>query len=125
MRISLARFVQFDVWYGPGVLTDLPSLRVKEVEDKENRIVRIAKPEMHADTNVVDVNYKMLVLNKETGHSKVIEEKHCMRYFFQPEVTHYLKETGFRLLECVDCKTFQPADYSSWTSYFIAEAVEI
>lgn len=113
----------FDVWYGPGVLTDLPSLRIKEVEDEENKILRIAQPELHADTDVVDVNYKMFVTNKHTNISKRIEEKHCMRYFFRPEIDKYLKEANFRIVDCVDCRTLKLADYSSWTSYFVAEAV--
>ncbi len=37
----------FDVWYGPGVLSDKPSIRVKEVENEKYRLVRIAYPVMH------------------------------------------------------------------------------
>ena len=44
----------FDVWYGPGVLTDRPSVRVKEIEDEKNRLVRIARPVMHDKENVVE-----------------------------------------------------------------------
>ena len=30
----------FDVWYGPGVLSDRPCVRVKEIEDNENQLIR-------------------------------------------------------------------------------------
>lgn len=45
----------FDVWYGPGVLTDKPAVRVKQVEDSDNILIRYANPIMHVDKNVVDV----------------------------------------------------------------------
>ena len=57
----------FDVWYGPGVLSDKPVVRVKEIEDEKNRLVRVARPVMHDKENVVDVCYEVFVIVKETG----------------------------------------------------------
>lgn len=112
----------FDVWYGPGVLSDRPSVRVKEAEDGENRLIRIARPVMHAKENVVDVCYEALIINKATGITKCITEVHSMRYFFTPELERLLSEAGFELLENIDCVSEREADYNSWTSYFIARA---
>lgn len=113
----------FDVWYGPGVLSDKPSIRVKEIEDQKNKLVRIAKPVMHDKKNVVDVNYEILVLEKEGKRVDILNETHSMRYFFRPELEYFLEETGFELIENLDCNTLSATDYSSWTSYFIARAV--
>lgn len=113
----------FDVWYGPGVLSDKPSLRVKEIEDEKNKLIRIARPIMHDKENVVDVCYEVFVIDKETGNTKVINEVHSMRYFFYPELELLLKEAGFELIENLDCQTLGQTDYDSWTSYFIARAV--
>lgn len=113
----------FDVWYGPGVLTDKPTVRVKEVEDDKYKLVRIARPIMHDKTNVVDVCYEVLVIDKESDETKKIEEVHSMRYFFRPELEHLLKESGFELIDNLDCKTLKETDFNSWTSYFIARAV--
>lgn len=113
----------FDAWYGPGVLSDKPQLRVKEVQDDKYRLMRIAKPVMHDKTNVVDVCYEVLVTDKATNETKIINEVHSMRYFFRPELEFYLKETGFELIDNLDCTTLGETDYSSWTSYFIARAV--
>lgn len=77
----------FDVWYGPGVLSDRPTVRVKEIEDGINRLVRIARPVMHDKENIVDVCYEVFVMDKETGNTKTINETHNMRYFFRPEFT--------------------------------------
>lgn len=113
----------FDVWYGPGVLTDRPSVRVKETEDEKNRLVRIARPVMHDKENVVDVCYEVFVIDKMTGQTRTINEVHNMRYFFRPELEMLLQETGFELITNLDCQTLGQTDYNSWTSYFIAGAV--
>jgi len=112
----------FDVWYGPGVLSDKPSVRVKEIEDEENRLIRIARPDMHDKDNLVDVNYEVLIISKETNRVQTINEKHNMRYFFRPELEKLLTEAGFKLLDNFDCQTLEGTDYNSWTSYFIAKA---
>jgi len=113
----------FDIWYGPGVLTDKPVVRVKEVITDRYKLIRIARPVMHDKTNIVDVCYEVLVIDKESDETKVINEIHKMRYFFRPELEFYLKETGFELLDNLDCMTLGETGYGSWTSYFVARAV--
>lgn len=113
----------FDLWYGPGVLSDPPVVRVKEAEDDSYKLVRIARPVMHDKTNVVDVCYEVLVIEKETGCTKTINETHHMRYFFRPELEYYLKQAGFELIDNLDCATLGGTGYGSWTSYFVAKAV--
>lgn len=113
----------FDTWYGPGVLSDKPVVRVKEVEDNNYRLIRIAKPVMDDKRNVVDVCYEVLVIDKKTNETKTIEEVHHMRYFFRPELEFYLRETGFELIDNLDCVTLENTGYNSWTSYFVAKAV--
>ena len=113
----------FDVWYGPGVLSDKPTLRVKEIEIDNYKLIRIATPVMHEKTNIVDVNYKVLIINKESKETNIVEEVHNMRYFFRPELEFYLKETGFELVDNLDCSTLGETSFDSWTSYFIARAI--
>lgn len=113
----------FDVWYGPGVLSDRPALRVKEAETEQHRLMRIARPVMHDKTNVVDVCYEILVIDKQTHVAETINEVHSMRYFFRPEIEYYLKESGFELIDNVDSATLEGTDYNSWTCYFAAKAV--
>lgn len=110
----------FDVWYGPGVLTERPEVRMKQIEDEKYLIFRIASPVMHPNENVVDVCYDILVIEKATGCAKEIKEVHNMRYFFYPEMKHYLECSGFDLLECLDCTSLGSPDYQSWTTYFVA-----
>ena len=112
----------FDLWYGPGVLTDPPVVRVKEVEDAQYRLIRIARPVMYDERNIVDVNYEVLIIDKRTNITKTIKEVHSMRYFFRPELEILLQQAGFELMANIDCNTLEETDYNSWTSYFIAKA---
>lgn len=113
----------FDVWYGPGVLSDRPVVRIKEIEDEKNKLIRIARPVMHDKENVVDVCYEVFVIEKKTGNTKTINEVHNMRYFFRPELELLCRETGFELLDSLDCQTLGETGYHTWTSYFIVRAV--
>lgn len=113
----------FDVWYGPGVLSDLPCVRVKEAEDNERKLIRIATPVMNDKRNMVSVGYDVLVIDKKTNEVQTLREIHNMRYFFRPELELMLHETGFELIENLDCNTLEETDFHSWTSYFIARAV--
>lgn len=121
--IHYGGYFLFDVWYGPGVLSDKPCVRVKEVEDDENKLIRIARPVMHDKENIVDVNYEVLIINKKTARVQTIQETHNMRYFFRPELEMLLEKAGFKLIENIDCQTLWETDYRSWTSYFLAEAI--
>lgn len=113
----------FDVWYGNGVLSDMPSVRVKEIEDERNKLIRIARPVMHEKRNVVDVCYEVLIIDKYTSQTKMINEVHNMRYFFRPELQFFLEQSGFELIDNLDCQTLGETAYGTWTSYFVARAV--
>lgn len=71
----------FDVWYGLGVLSDKPCVRVKKVEDDKNKLVRVARPVLYDKKDLVDVNYEVFVINKKMGKVKIINEIHKMRFF--------------------------------------------
>lgn len=110
----------FDAWYGPGVLSERPAVRVKRVEDDKNLFVRIAEPIMHPNDNIVDVCYDVSVVNKNTSETRKINEVHNMRYYFRPEIEYMLSKCGLELVSCVDCNSLEEPDFNSWTAYFIA-----
>ncbi len=110
----------FDLWYGPGVLSDKPAVRTKRVEDNQNILIRNAVPVFHVDRDVVDVNYDVLIIDKETAQVKELHETHQMRYYFKPELELMLEMAGFELTKCVDCNTLQKTNFDSWTAYIVA-----
>ena len=110
----------FDFWYGPGVLADKPSVRIKRMSDDNCNVLRIAEPVMRINENIVDVNYTIDVEDKNTKIKHSFEEKHCMRYFFKPELELMLETAGFRLETFFDCQTYREPDESSWTATLVA-----
>lgn len=113
----------FSTWYGAGVLTDLPTIRLKEIENDDIVVKRIAEPQIYNKECVVQVNYKIFVIDKKTQLMKEFRERHCMRYFFAPEMELMLELSGFRLTRIADERSLSDVSFSSWTCYFIAEAV--
>ena len=98
----------FDFWNGPGVLNDPPSVRVKRLEDEALRVVRIAEPIMQKEQNVVNVNYQIITLDKNSGQWSELHETHSMRYFFLPEIERYLSDAGFLLKNASEWMSDKP-----------------
>ncbi|MDB5228487.1 MAG: SAM-dependent methyltransferase, type 11 [Bacteroidota bacterium] len=79
----------FDYWYGPGVLTDPPVVREKQIENDLIKVVRKAEPVMHYDKNAVEVNYEIQVTEKSNGKENTFREQHMVRYLFLPELSAF------------------------------------
>lgn len=76
----------FDYWFGPAVLSQQPSTRVRRMEDDAIRVTRIAEPVLHAARNVCDVNYTLFIEPKPAGAIMQLAETHPMRFLFTPEL---------------------------------------
>jgi len=109
----------FDCWYGPAVLTDRPSVRVKRLEDGVISVTRIAEPVMHENDNLVDVNYQVLVRDKSSGDVVELKESHQMRYLFRPELELLLAEAGLSLFESVEWLTDNKPGFTTWVVCFL------
>jgi SAM-dependent methyltransferase len=83
----------FDAWFGPGVLSQGPSERLKVFQEGKRRIMRFVRPSLDIMGHFIDVHYHVL----ELANNRVIgefEETHRMRFLFPQEVIHYLDEAG-------------------------------
>jgi SAM-dependent methyltransferase len=109
----------FDVWYSPAVFHQKPEIRLKEVENDEIRVIRIAEPEIHINENVVDVNYSVLVNNKITDEWMEFKEKHSMRHFSIPELSLLASFTGFEILKVEEFLSGKKPSENSWGVIFI------
>jgi SAM-dependent methyltransferase len=109
----------FDCWYGPGVLTDPPRQRVKEVETDALFIRRTAVPVMLPQNNVVDVSYLLTVRNKTNRDQLEIRETHRMRYFFGPEVDMFFQLAGFKRIAALEFLKETGPEIQTWNACFI------
>ena len=110
----------FDFWYGPGVLTDPPAERTKNLKDDVIEVVRTAKPTLHPNQNVVDVRYKVRVKQNRNGMVAEIEETHRMRYLFLPELRFMLQAVGMEMLQAERWMSDDELDARSWQAVVTA-----
>lgn len=109
----------FDFWYGPAVLTDLPTTRVKRLENESIKVTRIAQPVIHAQENIVDVNYDVFIEDKQT--KEIIEKKelHKMRYMFDKELELVCQKAGFSIKKKHEWMSIKNPDFKSWNVVWV------
>src|SRR6516164_2985552 len=85
----------FDFWYGPAVLTEHPTVRVRRVATPDVQVTRISEPVHHLNRNVVDVKFTVIAIDQRTGRVEQRTEVHSMGYLFVPEIELIAAQTGF------------------------------
>ena len=108
-----------DCWYGPAVLNLRPAVRVKEFKNDEASFLRIAEPVLHANQNVVDVNYTLWVRNAADRHVETIRETHRMRYLFMPEIQFFAKQASLEIVDAREWMTEREPGLDTWSVYFV------
>ena len=111
----------FDFWYGPAVLTDRPVVKIKRLENGEIKIIRITEPVLNANSNVVDVNFEVLIKEKKTLTSETIKETHHMRYLFLPEIEQYVKCAGLKMIDAVEWMKYSKLGFDTWYGVAVVE----
>ena len=112
----------FDVWYGPAVLSDRPTVRVKRLEDEVISVTRIAEPTIYPNENLVDVNYQVFIRNKSSNAVEDLQETHCMRYLFQPEVNFLLQSFNMVPIKFREWMTNCESGTTTWGVYCVARS---
>ncbi len=112
----------FDVWYGPAVLSDRPTVRVKRLEDEKIQVTRIAEPTMYPNDNLVDVNYHIFIKNKDKGNIDELNESHKMRYLFHPEINLLCLTNRLHIQETKEWISKNEPSYQTWNTYYIIKA---
>jgi SAM-dependent methyltransferase len=112
----------FDHWYGPAVLTERPTPRVKTFENDEVKIIRVATPTLLVNDNLVDVRYDLTIVEKDSGRCWEIVENHRVRYFFWPEIEFLLARHGLERVEFGEWLSNREPDQSSWNTFVAAIA---
>jgi SAM-dependent methyltransferase len=109
----------FDCWYGPAVLTSRPETRIKRLEDEAIQVTRLAEPVLHPNRSVVDVNYHVLIRDKQSGAVEELRETHAMRYLFAPEVQLLLDGAGLKLLALREFMSERDPGFDTWNAVFV------
>lgn len=109
----------FDFWYGPAVLTDLPTIRVKRLENEVIKVTRIAEPALHVAHNRVDVHYDLFIEDKKNNTIVGKKEFHPMRYFFDTELELICEQIGFKIENKYKWMSTKLPDFQSWNVVWV------
>ena len=110
----------FDFWYGPGVLGNPPTPRIKRAGDASHLLLRVAEPTVHVHENTVDVRYLFVEAKKAVGSYQEFSETHKMRYFFKPELFFFLEQSGLKPLTLVEWMTDRGLANNTWSAVLVA-----
>lgn len=112
----------FDFWYGPAVLSILPSARLKRMEKGGVRVIRFAEPHLDILRHICRVNY-FLIVTQGRSILEEVEEEHVVRFFFPEEIRYHLEKSGFELLKLCSFPTLnvEPTE-QTWNVAAISRA---
>jgi SAM-dependent methyltransferase len=113
----------FDTWYGPAVLRQGPSDRVKLIPTEKGHVLRAASGELDVQRHLCRVRYLLWKMEGQrlAGYT---EEVHNMRYFFPLELNLFLECSGFAPLRLGVLPEFErEPDTTTWNVLGLARAV--
>jgi len=112
-----------DFWYGPSVLLEQPTDRVRVQSTGERRVIRAASTTLDVEHHTADVTFKLWSLQGDKLTDETTE-MHRLRYFFPQEFALFLSQTGFALqsLSAFPSLDAQLTD-ENWNALVVAKAL--
>lgn len=109
----------FDIWYKPAVLTQVPEVRVKEMENDEINVIRHCMPEHIIEKSIINVNYSIQIIDNINNHTEEIYEKHSMRYFSEEEIKNFAKQNGIEIIHTEEWLSAASPSEKTWGVCFV------
>jgi SAM-dependent methyltransferase len=112
-----------DFWYGPAVLGERPSERVKVSDTASGQVIRVASGDLDTRHDLCLVRYHIwrIADGRVTAEAR---EQHPMRYFFAPELELCLSAAGFELVRLGAFPNFDDeVTDQTWNVALVARAV--
>lgn len=104
----------FDTWHTPAVLHQKPEVRSKIVENSAISLTRNATPICYDKQSLVEVNYDINGLRKNTGEKFSFSEKHLLRHFSIAQIKHFAEQAGFEHLRSEEFLTGNKPGSGTW-----------
>jgi SAM-dependent methyltransferase len=112
-----------DFWYGPAVLTERPTERVRVLQTPNGEVIRSTSTVLDIVKHTADVTFRLWAIENRKVVSEATET-HRLRYFFPQEFALLLSQSGFSLLN-ISAFPFidAPLTDRTWNAFVIARAV--
>ena len=88
----------FEFWNGNAVIHIKPSIRIKKITLKNERIIRIATPKLNLSKQTCAIDYHCIVISNDKIADE-FNEVHTMHYYFPNDLKNILKQHGFNVLK--------------------------
>ena len=112
-----------DVWFGPAVVAQRPSVRHRSVRHGDAEIVRVSSGRLDEPTQSCIVSMDFTIRQKG-GRTRTWHEEHRVRYFAAEEIVETLRASRFDLVRLgAFPEIARDADASTWNAAFIARAL--
>lgn len=121
-RLKPGALFMSDFWYGPSVLSDRPTDRVRVVPTTDGQIIRATRTTLDIVKHTADVSFRLWTLNGDRLASDATET-HRMRYFFPQEYALLLSQAGFEMRSISAFPTLDtPLSDDTWNAFVVAVA---
>jgi SAM-dependent methyltransferase len=121
-HLRLGGLLIFDVWYGPAVLRQGPSDRVRGIQTEKGQILRLASGKLDVQSHLCKVSYRLWRMEGERLAGE-IAEAHLMRFFFPLELNLFLECCGFAPVRLGAFPQFdRDPDETTWNVCGVARA---
>ncbi len=112
-----------DFWYGPSVIANRPSDRVRVIDTEDGQIIRTSSTELDIARHTAFVTFSLwhVADNKLLTNTK---ETHHLRYFYPQEFELLLSSSGFKLQSISAFPSLnKKLDDDTLTALVVAQAV--
>jgi SAM-dependent methyltransferase len=112
-----------DFWYGPSVLSDRPTDRVRVLPIEGGEVVRTTQTSLDPARHTADVSFRLWTLEGKRVGSDT-RETHRMRYFFPQEFALFLSQAGFEMQSISAFPTLDaPLTDDTWNAFVVAKSI--
>jgi SAM-dependent methyltransferase len=112
-----------DFWYGPSVLRDPPTDRVRVLPLGAGEVIRTTQTRLDIVTHTADVSFRLWSIENGRVASDT-RETHRLRYFFPQEFALLLSQAGFAMQSISAFPTLDaPLTDETWNAFVVARAV--
>jgi SAM-dependent methyltransferase len=112
-----------DFWFGPAVLTERPTERVRIMPTEHGEVIRTTRTDLRILEHTAEVTFRLWEISGKQVVSDSCE-MHRMRYYFPQEFALLLSCSGFELLQLSAFPTLDAAPTeTTWNAFAVAKAI--
>lgn len=112
-----------DFWYGPSVLRDPPTDRVRVLPAGAGEVIRTTQTTLDPVTHTADVTFRLWSIENGRVGSNT-RETHRLRYFFPQEFALLLSQAGFTMQSISAFPTLEaPLTDETWNAFVVARTI--